>query len=69
MKITMKIEPAHDNEIRFYDACKGAAAKLTELAEKAISDGDYEQFAGTTHDVVEDSDEAELVGQIKVSRR
>ena len=64
----MSLELPADNEIQFYDACKGAAQKLNELGLKAIGDGDHEQFRGTTHDIEAANDDAEVIGQIKVSR-
>jgi hypothetical protein len=67
MKIRMTITLPADSEIQFADACNGAAAKLTELARRAIHDGDHEQFRGTSHTVVSDNDEAEDVGTIAVS--
>lgn len=66
MKLTLKMEPAYDNEIHFYDACKAAADKLMELGKKALEDGDCEQFEGTSHEIVEDNDEAETVGMLEV---
>lgn len=66
MKITMTIRPIYDNEIQFFDACKGAADKLMELAEKAINDGDVDQFIGTVHEVVAANDDAENIGTIQV---
>jgi hypothetical protein len=69
MKITMIVTLPTDNEIQFFDVCKAAADKLTEMAQQAIDAGDHEPFRGTTHDVILDvSDEPETVGQIKVSR-
>jgi hypothetical protein len=70
VKITMIVTLPADNEIQFFDVCKAAAEKLTELAQQAIDAGDHEPFRGTTHDVVVDvsGDEPETVGQIKVSR-
>jgi hypothetical protein len=68
MKITLQFEPSFDNEIRFYDACKGAITRLKELADKALDDGDYEQFLSETYDIVEENDDAEVVGKLWVRR-
>lgn len=65
MKITMTIELPVENEIQFFDACKGAAQKLTELARRALDAGDLAGCKGL-HDIVTENDDAELVGQIRV---
>jgi hypothetical protein len=67
MKVTMTIRPAYDNEIRFFDACKAAAQVLTELADRALQEGDCEQFVGLSFEVIEDTEDAECVGAILVS--
>lgn len=69
MKVTMTLDPSADNEIRFYDACKAAARKLDEIAEQVLRDGDVDPLRGSRHDVVEDNDDAETVGAIRISRR
>ena len=66
MRIKMLLTIPFDNEIQFFDACKGASEKLLELGEHALSTGDCDQFIGTSHDVIAANDDAEVIGQIKV---
>lgn len=68
MKITVTAELPYDNEIQFHDVCKGIAAKFEELGEKAISDGEHHQFAGTRHEIVAQNDDGLTVGEIIIGR-
>ena len=60
----MDIETSYDNEIRFFDACMAAVKTLTELAQKALEEGDTTSAFGD-HAVIEDADDA-CVGYIRV---
>jgi len=67
MKITMTLTLPYDNEIQFFDACKGAIGVLETLVERALDDGDLEVLMGH-HEVVTANDDAEVVGKIVVAK-
>lgn len=65
MRIIIDVQPVYDNEIRFFDACKATAKKLEELGQKALDDGDCEQFDQTDHQIIDSSDgDDEVIGSI-----
>lgn len=66
MKILIEVTLPYENEIQFFDACKGIIGKLEELAEGAIRDGKCEEYIGHTFDVVAANDDAEDIGTIRV---
>lgn len=67
MKITITIEPTDDTEVRFFDACKGAATTLLTIARMALDDGDCAQFIGTRHVIREQNEGAAPVGDITIT--
>lgn len=67
MKIVVKVELPYDNEIQFFDVCKGISEKLTELGTQALNDGDHEQFIGV-HVVQAANDDERVVGTIRITQ-
>lgn len=68
IKLTVSVELPFDNEIQFFDVCKGTADKLNELGEQSLHDGDCEQFVGQTFHIHAANDDAEFVGTLAVTR-
>lgn len=65
MKIVMTVELPYDNEIQFFDVCKGASNKLLELGQRALNEGELEKLVGR-HEVIADNDDQVVVGDIEV---
>jgi hypothetical protein len=67
MKIKITLTLPADNEIQFFDACKGAIDVLDRLAEEALREGACEQMIGA-HIVRAKNDDAEEIGTVTVTR-
>lgn len=66
MKIKIEVTPSFETSIHFFDACKGIIAKLEEVAQQALNDGDHEPLIGTVHVIREENDDAEDVGTMTI---
>jgi hypothetical protein len=65
--ITVRASLPYDNEIQFFDVCKGIADKLSELGEQALSEGNFDSLLATgTFVVSAANDDNEPVGTIRI---
>jgi hypothetical protein len=65
VRIKIEVVLPYDNEIQFFDCCKAISDCVLQLAEKAIEDGDIEQFDGLRQSIFTVA-EGESVGFIRV---
>lgn len=64
--ITVKGKLPYDNEIQMFDVCHGIAAKLEEIAKKALEDGDCDQFIGQKFTVTAPDDDDQALAEIVI---